>query len=146
MQLDITVRPSSCCCGSPDASCHRDGGWLISVSFYYYFNDGISKAAKRPGLSITRESQCSMVPSGLAAPGSDGYKRPPGHQGLGFSGGGGSLGRVRGTAVSSGVRATTLPRASSGGALRRATGGDAPIAGGQASTALPNRTSGGGAP
>jgi hypothetical protein len=48
--------------------------------------------------------------------------------------------------VSSGMRAAAIPGASDGGASRRATGGDAPMVGGQASTTLPNQTSGGGAP
>jgi hypothetical protein len=37
-------------------------------------------------------------------------------------------------AVSSGVRAAAIPGASGGGAPRRSTGGDAPTAGGRAST------------
>jgi hypothetical protein len=49
-------------------------------------------------------------------------------------------------AVISGVRAAVILGASGFGAPRRATDGDAPMAGGQASTVLPNRTSGGGAP
>jgi hypothetical protein len=51
-------------------------------------------------------------------------------------------GRAAAAAVSSGVRAVTTPGASDYGAPRRATGGDAPMVGGQAPTALPNRTSG----
>jgi hypothetical protein len=47
-------------------------------------------------------------------------------------------------AVSSDVQATAIPGASGCGAPRRATGGDAPMADGQAPTALPNWTSGGG--
>jgi hypothetical protein len=69
----------------------------------------------------------------------------PRREGLGFSGvkvpSGG-----RAVAVSSDERAATIPRASGGGAPRRATGSDAPMAGGQAPTALPNQMSGGGAP
>jgi hypothetical protein len=49
-------------------------------------------------------------------------------------------------AVSSGVRAAVIPGASGGGTPRRATGGDASMAGGPAPTALPNRTSGGSVP
>jgi hypothetical protein len=49
-------------------------------------------------------------------------------------------------AVSLGMRAAAIPGASGCGAPRRATGSDAPMAGGQAPMALPNRTSGGGAP
>jgi hypothetical protein len=45
--------------------------------------------------------------------------------------------------VSSDVRATAIPGASGCGAPRRATGGDAHMADGQAPTALLNRTSGG---
>jgi hypothetical protein len=90
------------------------------------------------------------VSSGSAALGSDDYKRPPGHQGLGFSsvavpsgresGGGGFLGRASGGDPGGKLRW----RAEAGD--RRATGGDAPMAGGQATMVLPNRTSGGGAP
>jgi hypothetical protein len=50
------------------------------------------------------------------------------------------------TAVSLGVRAAATPGASGGGAPRRATDGDAPMAGGQAPMALPNRTSDDGDP
>jgi hypothetical protein len=49
-------------------------------------------------------------------------------------------------AVSSGVRVAATPGASGGGAPRRATDDDTPMAGGQAPMALPNRTSGGGDP
>jgi hypothetical protein len=49
-------------------------------------------------------------------------------------------------AVSLGVRAAAIPGASGSGVPRRATDGDAPMAGGQAPTALLNRMSGGGAP
>jgi hypothetical protein len=49
-----------------------------------------------PMLPIIRGSLGSMVPSGSAAPGSGAIKTPPGRQGLGFSGGGGSLGRASG--------------------------------------------------
>jgi hypothetical protein len=48
--------------------------------------------------------------------------------------------------VSSGVRAAAIQETSSCGMSRRATSGDAPMAGVQAPTVLPNRTSGGGAP
>jgi hypothetical protein len=47
-------------------------------------------------------------------------------------------------AVSSGMRAAAILWASGCGAPRRSTDGDAPMAGGQAPTALPNQTSGGG--
>jgi hypothetical protein len=53
-------------------------------------------------------------------------------------------GKRAAAAVSSGVRATTIPGASGGGAPKRSTGGDAPMAGGQGPTVLPNQTSGGG--
>jgi hypothetical protein len=50
-----------------------------------------------PRLPITRGSPGQMVQSGRAEPGSDCYKNNPHHQGLGFSGGGGSLGRASGS-------------------------------------------------
>jgi hypothetical protein len=53
-------------------------------------------------------------------------------------------GRAAAAAVSSGVRAAAIPGASGCGVPRRTTGGDAPMADGQAPTALPNRTSGDG--
>jgi hypothetical protein len=71
-------------------------------------------------------------------------KRPPGHQGLGFSGVAVPSGMRATTVVSSGVRAVTIPGASDGGSHRRAIDSDAPMADGQATTMLPNRTSGGG--
>jgi hypothetical protein len=54
-------------------------------------------------------------------------KRSLGRQGLGFSG----------VAVPSGVRAATIPGASGSGAPRRATDGDAPMAGGQSTNDAP---------
>jgi hypothetical protein len=79
------------------------------------------------------------VSSGSVASGSVGYKRPLDCQGLHFSEGDGSLGRA-----SDG--GGFLGCVSGGSAARRVTGGDAPMAGGQAPTALLNRTSGGDAP
>jgi hypothetical protein len=49
---------------------------------------------------------------------------------------------VRAAAVSLGVRAAAIPRASGAGAPRQVTDDDALMARGQASTMLPNRTSG----
>jgi hypothetical protein len=71
-------------------------------------------------------------------------KRPPGRQGLGFSRVAVPSGERAAVAVSSGVRAVAIPGASGCGAPRRATGDDAPMADGQAPTALLNRTSGDG--
>jgi hypothetical protein len=73
-------------------------------------------------------------------------KTPTGRKGLGFIEGGGSLERASGGGGFSGMRATAIPGARGGGAPRRATSGDAHMASGQAPTALPNQTSGGGAP
>jgi hypothetical protein len=49
-----------------------------------------------PTLPITRGSSGSTASSSSAAPGSDGYKNTLDRQGLGFSGGDGSLGRASG--------------------------------------------------
>jgi hypothetical protein len=54
------------------------------------------------------------------------------------------LGERAAVAVSSGVRAATVPGASGCGTPRRATSDDAPMANGQAPTAPLNRTSGDG--
>jgi hypothetical protein len=97
-----------------------------------------------PGLPITRGSPGPTVSSGSAAPGVDGYKKTSGHQGLGFSGVAVPSGERAVAAVSSSVRVTTIPWASGCGAHRQATGGDAPMADEQASTAFPNRTGGSG--
>jgi hypothetical protein len=93
------------------------------------------------GLPITRGSPSPMVPSGPAALGEDGYKKTPDRLGLGFSRVVVPLGERAAVAVSSGVQAATIPGASGCGAPRRATSDDAPMADGQAPTALLNRTS-----
>jgi hypothetical protein len=94
-------------------------------------------------LPITRGSPGPIVPSGSATPGADGYKKTLGRQGLSFSGVAVPSGERAAVAVSSGVRAAAIPGASGCGTPRRATDGDAPMADGQAPTALLNRTSGG---
>jgi hypothetical protein len=84
------------------------------------------------------------VPSSSAAPGADDYKRPPGRQGLDFSGVTVPSGERAAAAVSSDVGVAAIPGASGCGTPRPATGSDAPMADGQAPTMLPNWTSGGG--
>jgi hypothetical protein len=71
-------------------------------------------------------------------------KRFSGCQGLDFSGVMVPSSERTTMAVSSDVRAMAIPGASGCGAPKRATGGDALMADEQATTTLPNRTSGGG--
>jgi hypothetical protein len=72
-------------------------------------------------------------------------KTPPCRQGLGFSGGGGSLGRA--SAGDPGGQQRCRPEAATdGGAPPGTSDNDAPEAGAQAATAFSKRTDGGGAP
>jgi hypothetical protein len=71
-------------------------------------------------------------------------KTPPRREGLGFSGGGGSLGRA--SAGDPGASSGAAPRQTTDGGVPPGTSdSDAPEAGAQAATAFSNRTDGGGA-
>jgi hypothetical protein len=105
-----------------------------------------------PGLPITRGSPGSTVPSGSATSSSGGFKNTPRPPGIRLSEGGGSLRRASGGDGFLMRASGGDPEGQWGGAPRRATGGDAPPgssdgeapkAGRQSPTALPNRTSGG---